>query len=275
MKTYRIAGININSEKTPDSFAPFLCDKTDLNPSAELFSTENIDISGSQFCTSTPFFTVLTKEQDWIFVSDSGNMVMRISSDYKTAQFRNTDNLNSEEAELLFRIFVECQMILNGCLSLHSSCVEKDGEALCFSGVSGTGKSTRAAQWVEHLGFTLLSGDRPGIIVPSKQVCGVPWDGKEHIHVNKTASLKGIYEIVRSDETYVQKISASYAYKFLAGQIFVPMWDSMLAAYALVNLRKLTASVPAYRLFCGPDEISAGKAYDIIFNNPERIISEG
>lgn len=274
MNTYRIAGININSEKAPDSFAPFICNNTDGAPFAEIFFTDNIDISNSQFCTSTPFFTVFTKEQDWIFVSTVKDLVMRISSDYKTAQFHNTDNLNSEEAELLFRIFVECQMILSGCLSLHSSCVEKDGEALCFSGVSGTGKSTRAAQWVKHLDFTLLSGDRPGIIVPSKQVCGVPWDGKEHLHINKTASLKGIYEIVRSDETYVQKISVSYAYKFLASQIFVPMWDSMLAAYALVNLRKLTSSIPAYRLFCGPDGESARKAYDIIFNNPDRIKPE-
>lgn len=274
MNTYRIAGVSINAEILPSSFEPFLCRETNDTPDSTVEITESINIIGARKCTSTPFFTVLTKDNCWILTSVKSMSKIQISSDYRKAVLCAPDGLENKDVELLLRIFVECQMIGKGCLSLHSACIEKDGKAVCFSGTSGIGKSTRAEQWVEHLGFSLLSGDRPGIMIPSKQVCGVPWDGKENLHINKIADLKGIFEIKRSEKTAVYKISSEEAYSFLARQIFVPMWDSILATKAMINLRKLTAAIPAYRLFCGPDEDSARKAYDIIFNNPEKIISE-
>lgn len=275
MKTYITAGLYLTAEKLPDIFKPFITQEKPPEGCLKVSEADNISITDAALLAETDNFNVYNKNGSWVFAAVHSDAKLKMSADRAEAELYAPEGFDDPELELLLRIFIESNMILNGCLSLHSACVEKDGKAICFSGVSGTGKSTRAAQWVKTLGFNWISGDRPAVLVPKKKVCGIPWDGKERFFINKSADLIGVLDVHRSDSfTRVRKITPQQAYAFLIKQIFIPMWDTELAMYAMMNLRKLTQTIPMYRLFCGPDEKAAEEAYDIIFNKPELIYEE-
>ncbi len=174
----------------------------------------------------------------------------------------------------LFRMAFECVCIQKSRLSLHSACIEVNGEAVAFTGVSGIGKSTRASAWVSARNAVFISGDRPvlGIDANGVSAYGVPWDGKEQIFTNLSVPLKAILDVRRSEKTYLRKLDGAAAQKVLMKQVFVPMWDTSTAVTAIMNVRKLSSVVPVYRLFCGPDEKSAEEAYKILFDEPEKIL---
>ena len=176
----------------------------------------------------------------------------------------------------LLRTALECASAQAGILSLHSACVEMDGQAVCFTAPSGTGKSTRAMQWVETLGARLVSGDRPSIRPDSAgaTACGVPWDGKEGIYRNVRLPLKMICKIVRSDTVHARRLSKAEARQLLLQQCFIPMWDNEAAVAAMVMVRKLIDAVPIVELHCGPDAQAAREAYDLIYHHPEKIMEE-
>lgn len=176
----------------------------------------------------------------------------------------------------LLRTAIECTSALEGVVSLHSACVEMDGEAICFTAPSGTGKSTRAMQWIETLNAKFVSGDRPSVRLDGGKatVCGVPWDGKEGIFRNVRLPLKMICKIVRSDTVHARRLSKAEARQLLMQQCFVPMWDNDAAVAVMVTIRKLIDAVPIIELHCGPDADAARQAYDLIYHHPEKILEE-
>lgn len=175
---------------------------------------------------------------------------------------------------VLFRMAFECLYIDKSRISLHSACIAAGGKAVAFTGVSGMGKSTRANAWIEANGAEFISGDRPALRIESDGAvaCGVPWDGKEKIFRCVERPLKAILEVRRSDSVYLRKLTYEQAQKALINQVFIPMWDTSAAVAAIMNVRKLAKTVPVYRFFCGPDAESAKKAYDILFDNPHKIL---
>ena len=176
----------------------------------------------------------------------------------------------------LLRLPLECRFVHEGVLSLHAACVEVGGRAVCFTGDSGIGKSTRAQAWIQGLGARFISGDRPAIRLEADgcTVCGVPWDGKEQIFRDVEVPLKCILEVRRSPENYIRRLSADQARQLAAQQSFVPMWDADAAAMAMANIRRLIQSVPVYRVFCGPTADDARAVHDILIHHPEQIREE-
>lgn len=176
----------------------------------------------------------------------------------------------------LLRTAIECASAMQNVLSLHSACVEIDGQAICFTAPSGTGKSTRAKQWVQALGATFLSGDRPSLKVTQDAVtaCGVPWDGKEQIYRNAQYPLKMICLITRGEPVRAWKLSGPRARQILMQQAFLPMWDTEAAAACMATIRKIQDRVPVVQLQCGPDAEAARQAYDLIYCHPEKIEEE-
>lgn len=276
MNTYKVAEVFLISEKLPKVFDAFITSEEPVgSPVIVTFSENRFDIPKESVETSNfNFNNYRLKDGSWIFTTTHSDVMLRASSDYTKAEIFSTCGLDDTELELLLRIIIECRMILGGNVSLHSSCVEKDGKAICFSGVSGIGKSTRAEQWINALGYQFISGDRPAMLISKKIVCGAPWDGKEGIHRNESADIAAIFDVRRSSFTKVRKVTPSQAYNFLIKQIFVPMWDSETSMYAFVNLRRLTRTIPVYRVFCGPDENAAREVFDIVFKNKNKILQE-
>ena len=161
-------------------------------------------------------------------------------------------------------------------LSFHAACVELSGEAICFTGDSGAGKSTRAKAWVDGLGAEFISGDRPAIRLEEggNVACGVPWDGKEQIFRNVERPLKAILEVRRAPFTRLRRLSYDQACRVAVRQAFIPMWDPDTAALAIANVHRLCRTTPVYRLFCGPDVDSARAVHRILFEHPEEIQEE-
>lgn len=212
----------------------------------------------------------------WLYVSNrTPGYGLHISEGYE----RLTAYLPGPEADPeglmpLLRTALECASIQSGVLSLHSSCVVMDGQGLCFTAPSGTGKSTRAISWQQGLGAKILSGDRPSIKIDARSVTvsGAPWDGKEQLFLNESVPLKAICSIRRGHETYVRKLSPSQARALLCQQCFLPMWDTESVAVAMMLIGKLCTTLPIYRVTCGPDMDAAKQLRDILYYHPEKIM---
>ncbi len=217
-------------------------------------------------------------EDKWLFEECSSNGRVQICATENYSHLRVfTDGFAKQEEPLhLFRLPLECRFCYEGIVSLHAACVEGDSYAVCFTGDSGVGKSTRAQAWIEGLGARFISGDRPAIRLEADgcTVCGVPWDGKEQIFRNVERPLTAIFEVRRAAFTRLRRLSADQAYGVLMRQSFIPMWDADAAALAMANVRRLSRSVPVYRLFCGPSAEDARAVYEILMNHPEQIREE-
>lgn len=216
----------------------------------------------------------------WLFRNVVNKAVKPVisSQDYRSVHILCPDPalIQSDSASELICIPIECRFAYEGIVSLHAACVELSGEAICFTGDSGMGKSTRAKAWVDGLGAEFISGDRPAIRLESggNVACGVPWDGKEQIFRNVERPLKAILEVRRAPFTRLRRLSPDQAYRIAIRQAFIPMWDPDTAALAMVNVRRLCRTTPVYRLFCGPDVDSAKAVHRILFDHPEEIQEE-
>lgn len=217
--------------------------------------------------------------QNWLFCSalGTGFPCIVMDADYQHPQlYADKDVELNQELRFLIRTAFECRFAYEGIVSFHAACVELSGEAVCFTGDSGMGKSTRAKAWVDGLGAEFISGDRPAIRLESggNVACGVPWDGKEQIFRNVERPLKAILEVRRAPFTRLRRLSPDQAYRIAIRQAFIPMWDPDTAALAMVNVRRLCRTTPVYRLFCGPDVDSAKAVHRILFDHPEEIQEE-
>ena len=214
----------------------------------------------------------------WLFEEQSENHGAQLlaSTDYSRLLFHQPATVSGEISMRLLRLPLECRFAHEGVLSLHAACVDEGGRAVCFTGDSGIGKSTRAKVWAEALGAEFISGDRPAIRLEADgcTACGVPWDGKEQIFRNVEHPLRAILEVRRAPFTRLRRLAQEQAYRALIRQCFIPMWDTDAAALAMQNVRRLSRSVPVYRLFCGPDAAAAKETYHILFEAPEIIREE-
>lgn len=218
----------------------------------------------------------------WAFLMNSHETwaAVKLSHDYKRLELGVAaygDRCDPREnLAYILRTAIECAFTFRHILSLHSACVEIGGQAVCFTGDSGIGKSTRAKAWVDGLGAEFISGDRPAIRIGESGAvaCGVPWDGKEQIFRNVERPLKAILEVRRAPFTRLRRLSPAQAHKVLIRQSFLPMWDPEAAAAAMGNVRLLSRQVPVYRLFCGRDGTAARETYDVLFHHPQEIREE-
>lgn len=223
--------------------------------------------------------SISKSNEKWYYYLTNGSSIPYVETDsnYEYINLNlKSDSQLTQATRFLLRTAFECRFCYEGIVSLHAACVEKDGEAVAFTGVSGLGKSTRARAWVEGLGAEWISGDRPAVRIEKdgSTACGVPWDGKEQIFRNVEVPLKAILEVRRSGGNYIRKLSPDQARKLLMKQTFVPMWDTDAAVMAMANVKKLISKTPVYRVFCGPTQDDARAIYDILYHHPEQIREE-
>lgn len=248
----------------------------DLTASVHIEKKLNRAITAGRTLANTPAFRAVRIADGCVgFAPPSQNSLPCITatSDYRLITIYESD---SEKNGEFIRIPLECRFVHEGVLSLHAACVEEGGRAVCFTGDSGIGKSTRAKAWAEALGAEFISGDRPAIRLEAEgcTACGVPWDGKEQIFRNVERPLHAILEVRRAPFTRLRRLSAEQAYRVLVRQCFIPMWDPDTAALAMVNVKQLCRITPVYRLFCGPDAEAARETRRILFDCPEEIQEE-
>lgn len=234
---------------------------------------------------NTPLFTahhkeinVAVLEEGWQFsLPNAPTFRVFLSQNRKEILAASTEEPWQQGAMLpLVRTAIEFASALEGVISLHSACVEIDGQAICFTALSGTGKSTRALQWVDSLGATWISGDRPSLKLEEEggTAWGVPWGGKEQIYRNVHYPLKMICLITRGQTLRARKLPPKQARQILMQQVFLPMWATEAAAACMATIRRLQDRILVVQLQCGPDAEAARQAYDLIYCHPEKIEEE-
>lgn len=276
---FHVAGIKIEST-LPLLAASFLSfdggEEADVRITPSPASCRNLEAE-ERHCLDG-FDVCSLKKGGWLFEDHVVSRGARIlaSPDYSDLNICEGAPVEQSSPTRLVRRPLECRFAHEGVLSLHAACVEQGGRAVCFTGDSGVGKSSRAQAWVDALGAEFISGDRPAIRLEENgaTACGVPWDGKDQIFRNVERPLHAILEVRRAPFTRLRRLSAKQAFRVLVCQCFIPMWDADTAALAINNVRRLSRAVPVYRLFCGTDTEAALKTHRALFGHSEEIQEE-
>ena len=166
---------------------------------------------------------------------------------------------------------VEAGLTLHGGSIIHASCVVHCGRAILFCAPSQTGKSTQAKLWIERFGAHMISSDAPAVFPEglSASAFGMPWDGSDQITTQESAPIAAIVELRQAKSNSVRQLSKSQAFHLLMKQGHLPMWDHHAMFQEMMVLKKLSHSVPYYRLNCRPDTEAAELLHRIVYEQKE------
>lgn len=138
----------------------------------------------------------------------------------------------------------------------HAAAVSYEGKGYLFLGKSGTGKSTHARLWLEHIEDTeLVNDDNP--VVRGGLVYGSPWSGKTPCYRNVSYPLGGIVSLSQAPYNKIRRLGVIEAYTDLMASISGQRWDSRIADGLHETENRLVMSVPIWHLECLPDEEAA------------------
>ena len=155
----------------------------------------------------------------------------------------------------------------NNGLLLHASLVEYDGRAVAFTASSGTGKSTQADLWHEHLGAEIMNGDRAFArrFDGEWRAYGSPWAGSSPYVRNVMAPLAAVVVLEQAPENRIRRLGAAEVMARLYNNVRYPFWDEGATAASLETLDALVREVPVYLLACRPDGEAVRITHDAIF----------
>lgn len=150
----------------------------------------------------------------------------------------------------------------NGTLLVHSSAVLWGGRAYLFQGKSGTGKSTHAAMWLNHIeGTERLNDDNPLLRVGADGVVrayGSPWSGKTHCYRNVSAPLGAMVRIVRARSNALRRLSPLQGYASVTSSVYsLPFMSEQQLRARHGALERLVATVGCYEMHCLPEPQAA------------------
>ncbi len=147
----------------------------------------------------------------------------------------------------------------------HGSVIAVEGIGYLFTAKSGTGKSTHTRLWREYFGerAVMVNDDKPLINITKKYavVYGTPWDGKHRLSSNISVPLKAVGILERSEENYIEEISAKQAYDMLVQQAHKPREPQKLMK-TLYLIERLSEKVKLYQLGCNMNISAAKTAYN-------------
>lgn len=155
----------------------------------------------------------------------------------------------------------------NNGLLFHASLVEYEGRAVAFTASSGTGKSTQADLWHEHLGAEIMNGDRAFVrrFDEEWRAYGSPWAGSSPYIKNVKAPLAGIVVLKQAPENRIRRLNAAEVMAYLYNNVRYPFWDEEATAASLETLDALIREIPIFLLKCRPDEEAVRITRDAIF----------
>ena len=157
----------------------------------------------------------------------------------------------------------------NDGLLFHASLVEYEGRAVAFTASSGTGKSTQADLWHEHLGAEIMNGDRAFVrrFDDEWRAYGSPWAGSSPYIKNVRAPLAGIVVLKQAPENRIRRLNAAEVMAYLYNNVRYPFWDEEATAASLETLDALVREIPIFLLECRPDEEAVQITRDVIFGD--------
>jgi hypothetical protein len=166
--------------------------------------------------------------------------------------------------------FAYSQAILSyHAISIHAAAVVHDNKGYLFLGRSGTGKSTHAQLWIEHIKHTeLLNDDNPTLLVKEDGtvwVYGTPWSGKTPCYRHRGAEVGGIVRLQQSSKNGMTITKGLDAFTTIFPSCMVIRRDSILSNFLYTTIEKIVqANIHVGNLHCLPDKAAAEVCYQMI-----------
>ncbi len=143
----------------------------------------------------------------------------------------------------------------------HAAVVSYHGKGYMFLGRSGTGKSTHARLWLQHIeGTELVNDDNPVVRIDDNAkvtVYGSPWSGKTPCYRNVSFPLGGIVLLSQAIHNKITRLNGIRAYASIIQSISGMRWDKRIADGLHETESELTALIPIWQMHCLPDSEAA------------------
>lgn len=202
---------------------------------------------------------------------DGGEILsLRYDSADRTSEI--SGHLNPRAVKFALWVAFGMSVLEQHTVAIHASAVVHGGKAVLFLGESGTGKSTHARLWQEHIPkVTLLNDDSPVLRIERGKcsVYGSPWSGKTPCYRQAKAELAAIVRLSQATENRIFPLNLHEAIGALLPS-FPPSFSMhpKLAEPIYGMLSEVLRQTPVYLLECRPDKQAVELAYEAIY--PER-----
>ncbi len=153
-------------------------------------------------------------------------------------------------------------------LLMHGSALCMDGEAVIFTAVSGTGKSTHSRIWREVYGerVFMINDDKPMLRFEEERilVCGTPWDGKHRLSRNVQIPLRAVVSLERSEDNHIASMAKVDAFPALLKQALTSRKPAVMGRILKME-KTLLDTVSFYKLGCSMLPEAAVTAHNTIY----------
>ena len=191
------------------------------------------------------------------------------SNDFREGQLIITGDIPTRFLRILYALATAGK----DTLVLHAVVVSYGGKGYMFIAPSGTGKSTHAQLWLEHIeGTELVNDDFP--VVRGNMVYGSPWGWRTPCYRNVSYPIGGMVRLSQASFNKIRRLSSIEAYM----NLFVSSADKKYFGSRIADKmhqleERLASTIPMWHLECLPDEAAARLCHDTITNrNKEGVI---
>lgn len=164
---------------------------------------------------------------------------------------------------LLSLLRIPERVMEQGATFLHSSFVNRNGEALLFTAKKQTGKSTQAALWNRYRGTETANGDRALLFEENGQwfAASTPFAGTSRISENRILPLKAVVvldraENINSEKPVIEKAGVQEAVRALLDGCTFRAENAEDVEKILSMSERLIEKVPFWKLYATMDEAS-------------------
>ena len=157
----------------------------------------------------------------------------------------------------MLRIAFSQALLREDGIGIHASAIAHNGKCFLFLGKSGTGKSTHAALWLQHIeNSELINDDNPAIRIQDNiaYAYGTPWSGKTPCYKNIGLPIAKITRLQQAPANIHRRLSDIEAFTALLPSCSVIKQDKRLYEKLCDKLTWLAEHTHIAYLQCLPDK---------------------
>ncbi|MFZ3102698.1 MAG: hypothetical protein WA113_10980 [Desulfitobacteriaceae bacterium] len=285
-RVYNIAGVFMKVVSNQINVLPFLkpfligeSSYIDLEivtkPSVKIAKPEGlrlVDEEAKWVCNSEGYYDTSI----YCCAGDTEEIICRADAnqDWSCAEITYLENSSNqidifEVSSFLCEILFRNRALFKQGMAIHASAISWEGQGIIFTAPSGTGKSTQAELWAEHMHALVLNDDRPILRLENEKtyVHGTPWSGKKMLFRNESAPLVAIILLEQAAENTIARLPVSTAVAKILPRCFLPYYDKQIMSMCLNNLGEMLSRIPVYLLKCRQDREAVELVYQQCLKN--------